>query len=42
MRFAASHMPLNIPYFLIASKAYCEQVGVNRHLGPSIGEINIW
>jgi hypothetical protein len=38
-RLAVSHNPLNTPCFLNASSAYCEQVGVNRHLGPRIGEM---
>jgi hypothetical protein len=42
MRFIASQNPLTGPYFLKASMAYEEQVGVYRHLGPSIGEMNAW
>ncbi len=37
--FIANHKPLNTPYFFNASAAYCEQVGVNLHLGPITGEI---
>ncbi len=40
--FTESHMPLNNPCFFKASAAYCEQVGVNLHLGPSSGEIAYW
>lgn len=42
IRLIASHSPLNGPYFFNASTAYCEQVGVNLHLGPSIGESTHW
>jgi hypothetical protein len=42
MRFTDNHNPLKTPYFFRASKAYWEQVGVNRHLGPSKGEIIHW
>jgi hypothetical protein len=39
MRLKDNQKPLIGPYFLNASKAYCEQVGVKRHLdAPSIGE----
>jgi len=38
-RFTVSQNPLNTPYFLNASSAYCEQVGVNRHFGPRKGDI---
>ena len=38
MRLMVSQKPLNTPYFLNASMEYCEQVGVNRHLGPIMGE----
>lgn len=38
-RLTVNHSPLNTPYFLKASSEYCEQVGVNRHLGPITGEI---
>jgi hypothetical protein len=38
MRLMVSHKPLNTPYFLKASIEYCEQVGVNRHFGPSMGD----
>jgi hypothetical protein len=31
--------PLNTPYLRKASIAYWEQVGVNRHFGPSQGDI---
>ena len=34
-----NHPPLNNPCFCKASTAYCEQVGVNLHLGPIFGEI---
>ena len=40
---AVSHKPLKGPYFLKASKPYCEQVGVYLHLDlPSQGEIPTW
>jgi hypothetical protein len=38
-RLTVNHNPLNTPCFFNASIAYWEQVGVNRHLGPSIGEM---
>ncbi len=37
-----SHKPLRGPYFFNASIPYCEQVGVNRHLGPSHGDMIHW
>jgi len=37
--FIVSQNPLKGPYLLKASIAYCEQVGVNLHEGPSHGEI---
>ena len=43
MRFSARQEPLRTPYLYTASIAYCEQVGVNRHvLGGRNGEIRIW
>jgi len=42
MRFTASQLPLNKPYFFNASNAYCEQVGVNLHFGPSMGDTPYW
>ena len=30
--------PFKAPYFSIASTAYCEQVGINLHLGGNAGE----
>jgi hypothetical protein len=43
MRFSARHEPLRTPYLYTASMAYCEQVGVKRHvLGGRNGEIRIW
>ncbi len=33
------YAPRNAPCFFIASTAYWEQVGVNRHDGGSSGEI---
>jgi hypothetical protein len=39
MRLIASHEPRTAPYFVIASTAYVEQVGVNlQELGGSRGE----
>lgn len=38
-RLTVSHNPLNTPCFFNASMAYWEQVGVNRHLGPSKGDM---
>jgi hypothetical protein len=38
----AIHPPFNNPYFCNAFTAYCEQVGVNLHLGPIAGEITYW
>lgn len=38
-RLTVSHNPLNTPCFFNASMAYCEQVGVNRHLGPRNGDM---
>lgn len=42
MRFMASQVPLKTPYFIRASLAYCEQVGVYLHCGPKNGEITSW
>jgi hypothetical protein len=33
MRLIASHSPFMGPYFINASFAYCEHVGVKRHDG---------
>lgn len=38
IRFTDSHPPFKIPYFLIASRLYWEQVGMYRHLGPNAGD----
>jgi hypothetical protein len=35
-------MPLKRPCFSIATRAYCEQLGVNLQEGGSIGEMNLW
>jgi hypothetical protein len=35
-------IPLKRPYFCIANKAYCEQLGVNLQEGGSSGETNLW
>ena len=37
MRLTARQTPLKGPCFLMASTAYCEQVGVKRHEGPIMG-----
>lgn len=43
MRLAARQSPLQTPYFVTASMAYCEQLGVNLHVvGGSRGEMRIW
>jgi hypothetical protein len=43
MRLSARQEPLRTPYLYTASMAYCEQVGVKRHvLGGRNGEIRIW
>ncbi len=42
IRFIASQPPFNTPYFLIASVAYAEQVGVKRQEDGSQGEITFW
>ena len=42
MRLIARKPPLNGPYFFIASRAYCEQVGVNRQAGGVCGEMAVW
>ncbi len=39
MRFKASQPPFRAPYFVIASIAYWEQVGMNLQLGGRVGEI---
>lgn len=41
-RLRASQSPLPGPYFLNASTAYCEQVGVKRQEGGVNGEIYFW
>jgi len=42
IRFTDNQNPLNKPYRLNASRAYWEQVGVYRHLGPIQGEMTNW
>jgi hypothetical protein len=42
MRFIANQVPLVKPYFFNDCSAYCEQVGVNLHLGPIKGEMPYW
>lgn len=37
-----SQEPLIGPYLRSASRAYCEQVGVNRQVAGLSGEIQIW
>lgn len=39
IRLMASHSPLNGPCFLMASRAYCEHVGVNLHEGGVNGDM---
>ena len=39
MRFTPSQPPFKTPYLRIASKVYCEQVGVKRHAGGVSGEM---
>gem|GEM_PF-4489963 len=34
-----SQPPNHAPFLSIASRAYCEHVGMWRHRGPMIGEI---
>jgi hypothetical protein len=41
-RQMASPVPLNAPYFWIASYPYWEQLGSNRQEGGNIGEITFW
>ena len=40
MRFSDSQKPFIGPYFLKASSAYCEHVGVKRQLGGFSGEMH--
>lgn len=40
MRFRDSQKPFIGPYFLKASNAYCEQVGVNLHVGGLRGDMH--
>ena len=40
MRLTARQNPLKGPCFLMASTAYCEQVGVKRHEGPIMGDMH--
>ena len=42
MRFAPIQHPLATPYLVIASKVYCEQVGIYRHCGGVTCDIVIW
>ncbi len=42
MRFSASQLPLNGPCFMMASLAYCEQVGVKRQAAGVNGEMHCW
>jgi hypothetical protein len=38
-RFSASQRPFSAPYFRSASRAYSEQVGINRQDGGVAGDI---
>jgi hypothetical protein len=40
MRFSDSQNPLTGPYFLKASSAYCEQVGVKRQVCGFSGDMH--
>jgi hypothetical protein len=42
MRFVPSQTPLATPYLSMASRVYCEHVGMNRHDGGNTSEIVVW
>ena len=42
IRRAPSHPPRSTPYLSIASRVYCEQLGIKRQLGGSPGEMKRW
>jgi len=41
-RFNASQPPFAAPYLVMASTAYCEQVGRYRHRAGKNGEMAFW